>query len=303
MLNAIRVVWAVLMAFYYFVFIKDYKQVKLSGELDDVSVGKVSVVGFITNFFDTLGIGSFAPTVAFNKFLKMGVRDKDLPGLLNVGDTLPVMCEAVIFTTVIDVEPITLVTMLVASAVGSWLGAGIISKLDEIKIQKIMGIALLVTGVLMTLGALNLMPGGGEAIGLTGIKLVIGIVGNFILGALMTAGIGLYAPCMALVYFLGMSPAVAFPIMMGSCATLMPVCSVKFIKEGAYPRKAALLLGLFGAIGVFIAAYIVKSLPLNILRWLVIAVILYTSISMLISAYKKKDSEDKSSTENNESDK
>ncbi|MDU4860577.1 MAG: sulfite exporter TauE/SafE family protein [Terrisporobacter othiniensis] len=303
MLNAIRVVWAVLMAFYYFVFIKDYKQVKLSGELDDVSVGKVSVVGFITNFFDTLGIGSFAPTVAFNKFLKMGVRDKDLPGLLNVGDTLPVMCEAVIFTTVIDVEPITLVTMLAASAVGSWLGAGIISKLDEIKIQKIMGIALLVTGVLMTLGALNLMPGGGEAIGLTGIKLVIGIVGNFILGALMTAGIGLYAPCMALVYFLGMSPAVAFPIMMGSCATLMPVCSVKFIKEGAYPRKAALLLGLFGAIGVFIAAYIVKSLPLNILRWLVIAVILYTSISMLISAYKKKDSEDKSSTENNENDK
>lgn len=303
MLNAIRVVWAVLMAFYYFVFIKDYKQVKLSGELDDVSVGKVSVVGFITNFFDTLGIGSFAPTVAFNKFLKMGVRDKDLPGLLNVGDTLPVMCEAVIFTTVIDVEPITLVTMLAASAVGSWLGAGIISKLDEIKIQKIMGIALLVTGVLMTLGALNLMPGGGEAIGLTGIKLVIGIVGNFILGALMTAGIGLYAPCMALVYFLGMSPAVAFPIMMGSCATLMPVCSVKFIKEGAYPRKAALFLGLFGAIGVFIAAYIVKSLPLNILRWLVIAVILYTSISMLISAYKKKDSEDKSSTENNENDK
>lgn len=300
MLNFVRVIWAVLMAFYYYVFIKDYKQVKVSGELDEVSVAKVSVVGFITNFFDTLGIGSFAPTVAFNKFLKMGVRNKDLPGLLNVGDTLPVMCEAVIFTTVIDVEPVTLATMLVASAVGSWLGAGIISKLDEIKIQKIMGFALLVTGALMTLGALNLMPGGGEAIGLTGVKLVIGIVGNFILGALMTAGIGLYAPCMALIYFLGMSPAVAFPIMMGSCATLMPVCSVKFIKEGAYPRKAALLLGLFGAIGVFIAAYIVKSLPLDILRWLVIAVVFYTSISMLISAYKKKDSEDNDSTENNE---
>lgn len=303
MLNFVRVVWAVLMAFYYYVFIKDYKQVKVSGELDDVSVGKVGVVGFITNFFDTLGIGSFAPTVAFNKFLKMGVRDKDLPGLLNVGDTLPVMCEAVIFTTVIDVEPITLVTMLAASAVGSWLGAGVIAKLDEIKIQKIMGIALLVTGVLMTLGALKLMPGGGEAIGLTGIKLVIGIVGNFILGALMTAGIGLYAPCMALVYFLGMSPAVAFPIMMGSCATLMPVCSIKFIKEGAYPRKATLLLGLFGAIGVFIAAYIVKSLPLDILRWLVIAVIFYTSISMLVSAYKCKGSEDNTTIENKDNDK
>ena len=298
MLNFIRAVWAILMIFYYYTFIKDYKQVKVSGQLDEVSVTKVGIVGFVTNFFDTLGIGSFAPTVACNKFLKIGVRDKELPGLLNVGDTLPVMFEAIIFTTVIDVEPITLVTMLAASAIGSWLGAGIISKLDEIKIQKIMGVALLVTGVLMTLGALSLMPGGGEAIGLTGGKLIIGIVGNFILGALMTAGIGLYAPCMALVYFLGMSPAVAFPIMMGSCATLMPVCSVKFIKEGAYPRKAALLLGLFGAIGVFIAAYIVKSLPLNILKWLVIVVIFYTSISMLILANKSKNLEEDSVVEN-----
>ena len=286
MLNFIRVVWAILMAFYYYVFIKDYKQVKTANELDEVSVAKVGIVGFITNFFDTLGIGSFAPTVAFNKFLKMGVRDKDLPGLLNVGDTLPVMCEAVIFTTVIDVEPITLVTMLAASAVGSWLGAGIISKLDEIKIQKIMGVALFVTGILMVLGALNLIQGGGEAIGLTGGKLVLGIVGNFILGALMTAGIGLYAPCMALVYFLGMSPQVAFPIMMGSCATLMPVGSVKFIKEGAYPRKAALIIALSGAVGVYIAATFVSNLPMNILTWLVIAVIFYTSASMLMAANK-----------------
>ena len=179
MLNLVRVVWAALMAFYYYVFIKDYKAVKAAGQLDEVSIPKVSITGAITNFFDTLGIGSFAPTVAFNKFLKMGVRDKDLPGLLNVGDTLPVMLEAVIFTTVIKVEPITLVTMLAASAIGSWLGAGIISKMDEVKIQKVMGVALFVTGVLMALSALGYMPGGGKEIGLTGIKLVIGIVGNF----------------------------------------------------------------------------------------------------------------------------
>ncbi|MEG0855627.1 MAG: sulfite exporter TauE/SafE family protein [Terrisporobacter sp.] len=297
MLNIIRIVWAGLMAFYYYVFIKDYKKVKAAGQLDEISVAKVGTVGFITNFFDTLGIGSFAPTVAFNKFMKLGVRDKELPGFLNVGDTLPVMCEAVIFTTVIAVEPVTLITMLAAAAIGSYLGAGIISKLDELKIQKIMGFALLVTGVLMTLSALNLMPGGGTAIGLTGGKLVIGIVGNFILGALMTAGIGLYAPCMALVYFLGLSPQVAFPIMMGSCATLMPVCSVKFIKEGAYPRKAVLVLSLFGAIGVFIAAYIVKSLPLIMLRWLVIVVVFYTSGSMLLSANKASNKESAGNTE------
>lgn len=286
MLNFIRVAWAVLMGVYGYFFIKDYRQVTSEGKLDDVSVPKAGIVGFSTNFFDTLGIGSFAPTVALNKFLKMGVKDKELPGMLNVADTLPVMLEAVIFTTVIEVEPITLVAMLAAAALGSYLGAGVIAKMDEVKIQLIMGIALLVTAVLMTLSAVGLMPGGGEAIGLTGVKLVIGVVGNFILGALMSAGIGLYAPCMALVYFLGMSPAVAFPIMMGSCATLMPVGSVKFIKEGAYPRKASLIIALSGAVGVFVAAYLVKSLPLEILRWLVIAVIFYTSATMLMAANK-----------------
>lgn len=286
MLNLVRVVWAVLMGAFGYFFIKDYKQATSEGSEENISVLKAGFVGFITNFFDTLGIGSFAPTVALNKFLKMGVKDKELPGLLNVSYALPVVVEAVIFTTVIEVESITLVSMLAAAALGSYLGAGIIAKMDEVKVQKVMGLALLVTGVLMLLGQLKLMPGGGDAIGLSGVKLVIGVVGNFILGALMSAGVGLYAPCMALVYFLGLSPDVAFPIMMGSCATLMPVGSIKFIKEGAYPRKASLILSLSAVVGVFIAAYLVKSLPLNILKWLVVGVIFYTSISMLLAANK-----------------
>lgn len=286
MVNIIRVVWAVLMSVYGYFFIKDYRQVSAAGELDDVSVVKAGFIGFATNFFDTLGIGSFAPTVALNKFMKMGVRDKELPGLLNVADTLPVMVEAVIFTTVIEVEPITLISMLAAAALGSYLGAGVIAKMDELKVQKVMGLALLITAIVMVFKQLGLIQGGGDAIGLTGIKLVIGVVGNFILGALMSAGIGLYAPCMALVYFLGMSPQVAFPIMMGSCATLMPVGSVKFIKEGAYPRKAALIIALSGAVGVYIAAKFVSNLPMNVLTWLVIAVIFYTSASMLVAANK-----------------
>ena len=105
----------------------------------------------------------------------------------------------------------------------------------------------------------------------------------------MTLGIGLYAPSMALVYFLGMSPAVAFPIMMGSCAFLMPVASVKFVREGAYNRKASLAIAVLGIVGVFIAAYIVKSLPLDILRWLVIGVIFYTSMTMFKAASKPAD--------------
>ena len=286
MLNFIRIAWAAIMAVYGYFFVKDYRQVSLAGKLDDVSVPKAGFVGFITNFFDTLGIGSFAPTVALNKFTKMGVKDRELPGLLNVADTLPVMLEAVIFTTVIEVEPLTLISMLVAAALGSYLGAGVIAKMDEVKIQKVMGVALLITAILMICKQLGLIQGGGDAIGLSGIKLIVAVVGNFIFGALMSAGIGLYAPCMALVYFLGMSPQVAFPIMMGSCATLMPVGSIKFIKEGAYPRKASLIVSLSGAVGVFVAAYLVKSLPMDILTWLVIAVIFYTSASMLVAANK-----------------
>ena len=286
MLNFIRIAWAAIMAVYGYFFVKDYRQVSLAGKLDDVSVPKAGFVGFITNFFDTLGIGSFAPTVALNKFTKMGVKDRELPGLLNVADTLPVMLEAVIFTTVIEVEPLTLISMLVAAALGSYLGAGVIAKMDEVKKQKVMGVALLITAILMICKQLGLIQGGGDAIGLSGIKLIVAVVGNFIFGALMSAGIGLYAPCMALVYFLGMSPQVAFPIMMGSCATLMPVGSIKFIKEGAYPRKAALIVALSGAVGVFVAAYLVKSLPMDVLTWLVIAVIFYTSASMLVAANK-----------------
>lgn len=297
MLNFVRAAWAVLIAVYGYFFVKDYREVSKAGELDSVNVPKASFVGFFTNFFDTLGIGSFAPTVALNKFTKMGVKEKELPGLLNVSYTLPVMCEAIIFTTVIEVEPLTLISMLVAAAAGSYLGAGIIAKMDEIKIQKVMGIALLLTAVLMVLKQLGLMPGGGDAIGLTGVKLVIGVIGNFILGALMSAGIGLYAPCMALVYFLGLSPQVAFPIMMGSCATLMPVGSIKFIKEGAYPRKAALILSISAVVGVFIAAYLVKSLPLEVLTWLVIVVIFYTSASMLSGASKASKATEKKALE------
>ena len=297
MLNFVRAAWAVLIAVYGYFFVKDYREVSKAGELDSVNVPKASFVGFFTNFFDTLGIGSFAPTVALNKFTKMGVKEKELPGLLNVAYTLPVICEAIIFTTVIEVEPLTLISMLAAAAAGSYLGAGIIAKMDEIKIQKVMGIALLLTAVLMVLKQLGLMPGGGDAIGLTGVKLVVGVIGNFILGALMSAGIGLYAPCMALVYFLGLSPQVAFPIMMGSCATLMPVGSIKFIKEGAYPRKAALILSISAVVGVFIAAYLVKSLPLDVLTWLVIVVIFYTSASMLFGASKASKATEKKALE------
>lgn len=285
MITAVLGVLGVLTFWFGAVFGKDFSDNKDNLNPNN-SWAKVLGIGFVTDFFDTLGIGSFAPTTALFKFMKQ-TEDRVLPGTLNVSHTIPVVLEAFIFMKVIEVEAVTLIALLAAATVGAYAGAGLVSKLDEKKVQMFMAVALLVTVALMVAGQVGIMPGGGEAIGLTGGKLVIGVVGNFILGALMTAGIGLYAPCMALIYMLGMSPRVAFPIMMGSCAFLMPVASVKFIKEGAYDRRAAMGVTIGGVIGVVIAAYIVKSLPLDVLKWLVDAVILYTSFTLFKSATTK----------------
>lgn len=276
---------AVLTLFYSVVFIKDL--LKNKNNLEPVSLLKSGLIGFVVNFFDVLGIGAFAPQTALLRFTKQ-TEDRLLPGTLNVANTLPVLIQALIFITVIKVEPVTLLLMLLSAAAGAILGAGIVSKLSERKIRIIMGFALLITAGFMFAGKMEWIQGGGTDIGLHNIKLAIAIIVNFILGALMTAGIGLYAPCMALVFALGLSPQVAFPIMMGSCAFLMPPASVKFIKSGAYNRKAAIAMAIPGMVAVLIAAFIVKSLPLDKLRWLVIIVIVYTSVMMLRAAYSKK---------------
>ncbi|WML35595.1 TSUP family transporter [Clostridium sp. OS1-26] len=273
---------------------KDYLKKKKEGTLEKGSFIKLGLIGMLANFFDTLGIGSFAIETSFFKNLKL-VDDVKLPGTLNVANTIPTILEAIIFMTVIEVEPITLICMLVAAIAGAVVGAEIVSKFEERTIQICMGVALIAVAGLMVAGQLKLFPVGGDAVGLTGIKLIIGIIGNFIFGALMTVGIGLYAPCMALVFALGMGPKVAFPIMMGSCAILMPFASYKFIKNGAYSTKASMATAILGSIGVLIAAYIVKSLPLNILKWVVVCVIIYTSSVMFKSAKANRDF--KSSTE------
>ncbi|WP_251860308.1 sulfite exporter TauE/SafE family protein [Clostridium sp. Marseille-Q2269] len=277
----------ILTIFFFVVFLVDYLKAAKEGNLEKTNFFALGTVGFITNFFDTLGIGSFAPTTALLKNFKL-TKDRTLPGTLNVACTVPVAVEAILFINGIEVEPLTLFSLLIAATVGAVVGAGVVSKLNEKKVQFAMGVALVIVALVMLAQQLKFMPAGGEATGLYGVKLIIAIVGNFILGSLMTLGIGLYAPCMALVYSLGMSPKVAFPIMMGSCAFLMPAASVKFIKEGAYDRKASMAITIFGLVGVFIAYYLVKSLPLDMLKWLIIVVIIYTAAMMFNSASKSK---------------
>jgi len=243
-------------------------------------------IGFVTNFFDTLGIGSYAPTTSIYKLSKL-VPDEQIPGTLNVGHTPATVTQAFIFIAVVEVETTTLIALITAAVLGAWLGAGIVAAWPRRKIQVGMGLALLVAATIFLLTNLRLLPGGGDTLGLTGFRLAVGVLGNFFLGALMTLGIGLYAPCMILLSLLGMNPITAFPIMMGSCAFLMPVASIRFIRKQRYCLRPALGLTLGGVPAVLIAAFIVKALPLTVVRWLVVVVVVYAATAMLRSAARE----------------
>ncbi|MGY3765501.1 TSUP family transporter [Vagococcus vulneris] len=277
----------ILLLYYVFFLLKD-----LIAHKNDLGPGRIwlaGIIGLVTDFLDTLGIGSFAPTTLALNATKYLDDDKLLPGTLNVAHTIPVMVEAFIFITVVKVAPLTLFSLVVAAILGSWIGSKTVTKLPEKKVQYFIGIALIVTAVLMglkQLGLLDLLGAGNTATALTGWKLIVGIVGNFIFGALMTIGVGLYAPCMAMVYMLGLSPLVAFPIMMASCAGLMPVASAEFIKTGDYSRKATIGITIGGIIGIIIAVKFVTNLNLNFLTWLIIIVIVYTGITYIIKSKK-----------------
>lgn len=239
--------------------------------------------GFVTNFFDTLGIGSFAPTTAIFKFLRR-MPDERIPGTLNVGHAPPTVVQALVFIATVTVGSTTLISMILAAVAGALLGASVVTRLPRRTIQVGMGIALLVAATLFVLANLQLIPGGGEASQLTGGVLFFAVIINFVLGALMTLGIGLYAPCLILCSLLGMNPAAAFPIMMGSCAFLMPSAGLRFIARDRYSLGASLGLALGGIPALLIAAYIVHSLPLMWLRWLVVVVVLIAATMMLRSA-------------------
>ncbi|MCW5574439.1 MAG: hypothetical protein KIT37_15555, partial [Steroidobacteraceae bacterium] len=218
--------------------------------------------------------------------LRARMPDENIPGTLNVGHALPTLTQALIFIALVTVDLTTLVGMIAAAIAGAWLGAGVVARLPRRAVQFGMGIALLVAAILFLAANMQWMPSGGEAHGLAGGKLAFAIGANFVLGALMTLGIGLYAPCLVLVSLLGLNPIAAFPVMMGSCAFLMPVGGLRFVRAGRYDLRAAVGLALGGIPAVLVAALVVKSLPIVWLRWLVLVVVLYTAVVMLAAGVR-----------------
>ncbi len=240
----------------------------------------------ILNFFDYLGIGAMAPSLAIYRLTKT-VDDDELPGTLVVGCALPVATEALCSIGTIEVELKTMSIMYGAGFLGALIGGKYAQSLSTKALQKFMGVALMMATLLMLCSKFNLLPIGGDARGLSGGKLIIAGIGAFILAAILTVGIGTYAPTMCLVYMLGMNPAVSFPIMMGLGFLGVATGSFPYFKSGRFNKRAAFAFAFGGVTSVLAAAYIVKSMPLGALQWLVICVCSYTSITLLRDGFKK----------------
>jgi uncharacterized membrane protein YfcA len=270
-------------AFIYLV-LMSYDGYKNKGDLkDNRGVIRFLTLGFITDFGDALGIGSFAPSTAYLK-LKNDVTMKNMPGTLNVGHALPVIMQAIIFMGIVDVELKTLVLLIASACLGAWLGPFFVAKTNEKQMKKIVGLALLASGILLVVRQVGWIAslGDGTIIGLNGPMLILSMMVFIGLGALQTgAGIGLYAPAMAYIYSIGMNPAVAFPIMMGASAFMMPIGNIKAIKEGVFDRKVAMLIAIGGVPGVIIASIFFSSLNVDLLAWLVIGIVFLTAIIMI----------------------
>lgn len=240
-------------------------------------------LGAITNFFDTLGIGAFAPTTAWIKLRKL-VPDSFIPAVLNAGHCLPAIAQALIFINLVQVDPLLLTACIASAVAGATIGAPIVTRLPVRVVQGVVGVALLIAAGLYTMTNLGLVPGGGDALALPPLLFAVAVAAHFLLGALMTFGIGLYAPSLIMLSLFGLNPTAAFPIMMGACAFLMPVSGVRFMRTDRIDLNFVLGIAIGGIPAVLIAAFIVKSLPLEALRWGVVVVVLYAATLLLLSA-------------------
>ena len=249
--------------------------------------GESIILGAITNFFDTLGIGSFAPTTAWIKFRHL-VPDSFIPAILNVGHALPTFAQAAIFLVIlgVSVDPVLLTSCIVAAVLGALLGAPLVIRAPVRLVQAIVGIALLIAACLYAMSNLNLMPIGGTANSLPAMQMGIAIAVHFLLGTLMAFGIGLYAPSLILLSLLGLDPRLAFPIMMSACAFLMPTTGFSFMKSKRIDMRLAIGMAIGGVPAVLLAAFVVKNLDIVVLRWGVVVVVLYAAFLLLRSAFR-----------------
>ena len=247
--------------------------------------GEAVLLGAVTNFFDTLGIGSFAPTMAWLKFRKL-VPDKLIPCTMLVGHTPPAMAQGFIFLILLGVfvDPVLLVGCVLALLTGGLLGAPLVTRTRVWVVQLVVAFALFLAAAMYALSNLDLMPGGGTAASLPVALMAVAIAANFLFGVLLNYGVGNYAPTLAMFSLMGMDPRLCFPIMAAGAGLAGSAASIRHINIGEIDLRIAIGITLGGIPLVFVAAFIVKNMPVELLRWLVFVVVFYAAIVMLREA-------------------
>ena len=279
MLIAILIPLALAIGFYAFVLIRSVLAKRIIPKVEAV------VLGAITNFFDTLGIGSFAPTMAWLKFRGL-VPDKLIPCTMLVGHTPPAMAQGFLFLILLGVfvDPVLLVGCVIALLMGGLLGAPLVTKTRVWIVQLVVALALFLAAAMYALSNLDMMPGGGTATSLPLTLMIVAITANFVFRLLLNYGVGNYAPTLAMFSLMGMDPRLCFPIMAAGAGLAGAAASIRHIKIGEIDLRAATGITLGGIPLVFVAAFIVKNMPVEMLRWLVFVVVHYAAAVMLRAA-------------------
>ncbi len=243
-------------------------------------------LGVVVNFFDTLGIGSFATTTAWLKFRKM-VPDRLIPPSLLVGLTPPAMLESVIFLILLGVlvDPVLLFGCAIAVLLGGLVGAPLVARARVWIIQLTVAVGLLAAAAAYAMTNLHMFPGGGTASSLPLWLTIVAIAANFGFGILLNFGVGNYAPTLVILSLMGMDPRLCFPIMATGASLMGAGAGIRHIQIAQIDLRVVLGLTIGGIPGVLIAAFIVKSMSLEMLRWLVIVVVLYAAAVMLRAAW------------------
>jgi uncharacterized membrane protein YfcA len=247
-------------------------------------------LGAVVCFFDTLGIGSFAPTTAWLKFRKL-TPDRLIPPTILVGLTVAAVLESIIFLIKlgVKVDPVLLVGCIVACTTGGLIGAPLVHKTRVWIVQMIVAVGLTLAAIAYGLDALaaaniHLIPGSGTATSLPLALTVIAIIANFGFGVLLNYGVGNYAPTLVALSLMGMDPHLCFPIMAGAAALMGATSSIRHVNTGNLDLRVVVGLTIGGIPAVFAAAYLVINLPIEYLRFGVIVVVLYAAIIMLRAA-------------------
>ncbi|VWL84831.1 sulfite exporter TauE/SafE family protein [Oceanivirga miroungae] len=284
-LKILLIVIAILGLYFFYYLVKDSLNNKEEYRDSKINNFWLAILSIIIFFFSTFGISDFALSTVIYTRLKW-LKLKDLIGTINIDSMIPTILMALIYLSSVEVGTKTLIVCIVAQIIGGYIGPNIAFVLNEEIIKKIIGVGLIIVSIIVLLGQLGYINATGSLKELDGVRLIIAAICLFIYGVLNNVGIGSFSLTMVTMYLLGLDPRAAFPIMMAATTFSVFVGSLRFIKKGVYNRKIAIYSSTYGLIGVFIAAYIVKSLDTYYIKWIVLFVFLLTSYTLLSKKFK-----------------